>query len=141
MKTLILDVLILLAVAACGALATGWVMQHHQDTKVTASSVDLSKCTESAAASTAVLARVKSDDAAQIAQLNLQDQLNKTALAKRDATINQLRERAQAASRAIEEMPHAHPDCVALARMPVCPTVAGELWPDQADRRHPHPAH
>ena len=141
MKALIVDVVILIAVALVGALATGWLMQGHKDKQLAGVGVNLSKCTDAAAASGTVLDTVQQDQANRLAELQRQVAQDQRALASRDVTIHQLRARAQTASRAIEETPRDHPDCAALARLSVCPAVAGQLWPDAYGSRPAPAAH
>jgi predicted negative regulator of RcsB-dependent stress response len=62
-------------------------------------------------------------------------------LAARDAEIKRLTDAEKARTTSIRNSAH-DPDCAALARVAVCPAVAGQLWPAHAQSasadRHAH---
>jgi predicted negative regulator of RcsB-dependent stress response len=63
-------------------------------------------------------------------------------LAARDAEIKRLTDAAKARTTSIRNTAHDDPDCAPLARLAVCPAVAGQLWPAAAEGaaadRHAH---
>lgn len=135
-KQLVLDLVILLLVAAAAALAAGWTVSHFDSQAVATANSNASRCHDANQVAAATLARLQADhraDQAALARLRH----NAAAAEKRNQTLKEhLRQRAQADHQAIEESPHAHADCAALARLGICPAVAGRLWPP-ANHRAP----
>ena len=127
-----LAVAVLLLAAATGTgIGYAWA-QYNAAAQITLLTSDRNVCVASIAGTGAALADLKQKYADLDERHQQMVRLGNNALAERDQQIDQLKADAAKRQTAIAEKAH-DPDCAALARLPVCPGIAEQLFPAGAE--------
>lgn len=137
--------LLVLAIAAVAALSVGigytWASSGASK-KIAEANGDTQACLDAKGAADAALTRVLD----RLAELRTQHEAMKAdaerALDLRDAEIADLSQQLDLRQAGVRKAGKHDPQCLSLADLPVCPSVARELWP-AATRKgdQPAPAH
>jgi hypothetical protein len=133
-KELLLELGLVVAIAAVSAAAGAQWMSHQDAKAVQAAHGDTKSCLDSNQSIQSALDKVQQVATAQDAQLAAQRVALAEAIDQRNKALAQISKNAQARVHALEKTAHETPSCQSLASLPVCPAVGDRLWGDVARR-------